>query len=221
VMGHTYTVSISKIRKLHKRAKQILHEEGFWGLAKKGFFYDERWCICQIRALDYLDTLPETNDLEVKVLTSIAELDELLLEGFDLAGYKLSVNECRERLSAGAVLFCVFISKTFASAVWVCTNKEAGSYFYLFPNDYRRQAIGGGAMTAVQFRGKHISAFIAKKAATYLQDRGFSSRLIQVRIDDVAVQRSVERAGGYIIGKGCHLRLLFLLNISWIVEAHA
>jgi len=211
-------VLINEIQKLSKRAKDILRKEGFGGLIKRSFFYDDKWYICEIPALDSVETLPEVDDLKVRVVTSAAELDELLLEGFDFSGYNLSVDECRERLRAGATLFCIFVSQKFANAVWVSTSKKAGSYFYLFPNDYRRKAIGGGAMTAVQFRGKNINAFTARKAAQYLRERGFSSRLIQVRADNVAVQRSVQRAGGRIIGKGCHLRLLFLVKICWIAK---
>jgi len=213
---------MKKIRTLFREAKLILHEEGFLPFLRRAasfsirqlFLYDSPFYIYEF-PLNGPTFAGRVDDLTLRVITCPEELKRLLTEGFGLSGYTMTIEQCRQRLMKGAVLFCAFVDKEFASAGWIGTSKKAARDFYQYPADYTTTASGGGSMTVPKFRGRGLSPYIGSETIRYFRENGFSKHVGAIRKDNIASQLAVKKLGPHIMGEGCRLRLLGI-NFRWV-----
>ena len=204
----------NKIKDIVRRGKQILREEGFLPLLKRLFTYKTVYI--------YENTLHgpsiacKVNNLALKIITCSEELVRLLSEGFDFSLYPMSIQQCKERLNRGAILFCAFISKELAHGSWVAMNRRAYRDFYSFTINRRHTACIGGTITVPKYQRKGINVYVHSEIFRYLRKKGASKAMLEIHNDNIAAQNSQRKLGSYVWGEGHHLRLFYLLNFRWV-----
>ena len=119
---------INGICALFNRGKQILHEAGFLFLLKRFFSYDV-WYLYE-NNLDNLNFPCGVDNLILKVITRPEEFDQLLADDFNFSLYMMCIQQCRERLDRGAILFCAFVGKELTHGSWIGMNKGTHDDFY-------------------------------------------------------------------------------------------
>ena len=156
------------------------------------------------------------DNLKLRIITSLEEFDQLLTEGVDLSWYEMSVQQYKERLSEGAILFCGFINEDLVYVSWAGTTEKTHGSFYFFPIDYRYAASIGGTRTAPNLRGKGSHTWATSEIHKFLREKGKSKAVMQIGRDNVAAQKAQIKLGSYIGGEGHQLRLLGVLNFKWV-----
>ena len=206
---------INRIRTLFRQGKQILHEEGFLSLFKRLLFTYETVYIYE-NNLHGHSIACKLNNQTLRIIDCLEDFNKLLADGFNFSSCEMSIQQCRERLSRGAILFCAFVGKELAHGSWVGIDRGTLGDFYTFPMDYGHTACIGGTMTAPKFRRKGINVYVHSEMFRYIREKGLSKVVFEVHKDNIAAQSSQAKLGSYIWGTGHHLRLLLLLNFRWL-----
>lgn len=129
----------------------------------------------------------------------------------------MSIQQCRERLSKGSILFLALVGREIAHISWVGTTKRTHDNFYSSPIDYKHEASIGGTMTAPKHRGKGIYTWVYSQTFQYLIEKGYSRALFEIHKDNVVAHKAQAKLGSYVLGTGHRLRLLLLFNFKWLV----
>lgn len=208
-------LKINSIRWLFSKGRQILHEEGFLTLLKRSWF---SYSIIPLweNNLEGPVILYRGGNLALRIITCLEEFDRLLSDGVDLSWYEMSVQQCKEKLSKGAILFCALIDRELAHISCADTTRESQGV-YAFPVDYRHEVCLGGAVTAPKYRRKGIYTCVYSQIYQYLREKGYSKALFGgMPKDNIAPQKAQAKLGSNIWGEGHHLRLLLLFNFRWV-----
>lgn len=200
---------IPRLGELIRVAKVILREEGFLSLFKQLFFAYRAYFLYE-NTLDGSTFASKTDNLTLKLISAPGELEQLLLEGFTFSPYHMSIQQCKERLNRGAIMFCAFVGKKLAHGSWVATSREACSDFHPFPMDCEHTAYVGGTMTILEYRRKGINLYIHSEIFRYLKKKGLSRAVLAIDKGNIAAQDSQNKLGSRIWGRGYDLRLLIL-----------
>jgi GNAT superfamily N-acetyltransferase len=208
---------ITGIKELFKNGKQILQEEGFLSLLKKSLF---SYSVVDLweNNLNGPIIVCEVDKLTLKIITELEEFDELLTivsDGFGLSWYEMSIQQCRERLSKGAILFLALVGEEVASISWVGTTKISHGDFYSSSIDYKYEASIGGDMTAPKHQRKGIYTWLHSQIFQYLREKRRSMALFEIHKDNVPPQKAQIKLGSYVWGEMYDLRLL-LFNFRWV-----
>ena len=209
---------ITVIKELFKNGKRILQEEGFSSLLKKSLF---SYSVVDLRGNNLNGPIIacEVDNLTLKIITELEEFDELLTiisNGFGLSWYEMSIQQCRERLSRGAILFLALVGKETSHISWVGTTKRThGEFYFSSPIDYEHEASIGGTMTFPKYRGKGIYTWVYSQIFQYLRDKGYSRAVFEVDKTNVAVQKAQVKLGSYVWGEMYDLRFL-LFKFRWV-----
>ena len=206
---------ISRIRTLFRQGKQILHDEGFLSLFKRLLFSYETVYIYE-NALHGPIIACKVNNLTLRIIDCLEDFDKLLADGFDFSSYEMSIQQCKERLSRGAILFCVFVGKELAHGSWVGMSRRSHGDFYTFPMDYGHTACIGGTMTTPKYRRKGINVYVYSEMFRYIREKGLSKAVLEVHKDNIVAQNSQAKLGTYVLGTGHRLRLLTLFHFRWL-----
>lgn len=208
-----------------RRSKQIIDEEGFLSFLKHAasfllsllFHYSVRFVY--ERRLDNRDLIPivscEVENLELKTITRLEEFDGLLTEGFDLSWYEMNPQQCKERLSKGAILFCALVREDVAHITWVATTKGAQADFYHFDVDYGHEACIGGTATSPKYRGKGIYTYVYSQIFQYLGEKGYSNAVIEIHKNNIPARETQYKLGSKAAFKVASLKLLSHFNLMW------
>jgi len=124
-MRNTFSVWIN-------RAKLVCKTEGIVSLIRRGFIHlglslfsygtlylNRRPLVEENEA----DVLPSIQNITLKMITSNKQADELVADGFD--DFRHHVSNSKRRLDSGAIAFCIFVGKEFASINWVAMDEKA------------------------------------------------------------------------------------------------
>jgi hypothetical protein len=164
-------------------ALKVLNKEGPVCLFRKSIVF-LRTQICsheifylmvhEITALDVNQYLPRIPDYEIRFLSAPKDAFDMLTYGYDI--YSRPFFNTLERLTAGAVAFCVLIDKDVAHVGWIALSEEAKKT--IDPNpfvvDFRhREACTGGTMTLPKYEGLGLMTFGYFKRIEYLYNNGF------------------------------------------------
>jgi len=202
-----------------RRAKQVLHEEGFLALSKQFLLFLRHLLFLYSShniyesTLDPPDITCEVDGLTVRMITSLEELDRLeseqsLDEGFDIPRDK-------EILSMGAMLFCAFGGKELAHITQVFIGRMAHEiYPFSFAMPYGH-TVAMAAFTTPKYRRKGINAYTHSKVLRYLKEKGVSRAWDIQDKDNIAARDSLLKIDYYLWGEACRLRLLSLFTIEW------
>lgn len=201
---------ISRIGESLRAAKRILHEEGFLSLFKQ-LFFTYRACFLYENTLDGSVFACKADNLTLKLISDPGELEQLLLKGFTFLSYPMSIEQCKQRLNKGAMLFCAFVGKELAHGSWVATSRKAGSDFHSLPiGGDEHTAYIGGTVTIPKYRRKGINVYIHSEIFRYLKEKGLSRAVIAIDKGNIAAQNSQNKLGSNICGRGYYVRLLIL-----------
>ena len=206
---------INRIRELFRRGKQILHNECFLSLFKWLSFTYETVYIYE-NTLHGSSIACKVDNLRLRLITYPEELDQLLAKGFNFSPYEMSIQQCKERLSRGAIFFCAFVGKELAHGSWIGMSRRSHGDFYAFPMDYGHTACIGGTMTVPKYRRKGINVYVYSEIFRYIREKGLSKAVLEIHKDTIAAQSSQAKLGSYVWGTGHHLRLLLLFNFRWL-----
>lgn len=207
---------ISRIRTLFRQGKQILHDEGFLSLFKRSLFTYGTVYIYE-NTLHGPSIACKVNNLTLRIIDCLEDFDKLLADGFDFSSYEMSIQQCKERLGRGAILFSAFVGKELAHGSWVGMSRRSHGDFYTFPMDYGHTACIGGTMTTPKYRRKGINVYVYSEMFRYIREKGLSKAVFQIHKDNIASRSSQAKLGSYVWGTGHHLRLLTLFNFKWLV----
>lgn len=205
---------IPRIGELLRAAKLILREEGFLSFLKQSFFTYTAYFIFENTLAGSIFACKADN-LTLKLISALEELEQLLLEGFTFSSYHMSIQQCKQRLNKGAILFCAFVGKELAHGSWVATSRKACSDFHPFPMDCEHTAYIGGTMTIPKYRRKGINVYVHSEVFRYLKEKGLSRAMLAIDKNNIAAQDSQNRLGSRIWGRGYDLRLL-ILKLKWL-----
>ena len=210
------------IKGLFIKGKRVFYEEGFLSFIRR-FLSFIKWLLFAYSIIDLwennLDSQCSTckvDNLRLKIITELEEFDELLSDGFDLSWYEMSIQQCRERLSKGTILFLALVGKEVSHVSWVGTTKRTHGDFYSFPIDYEHEAGIGGTMTNPKYRRKGIYTWVYSQIFQYLREKGYLRAIFEVHKDNISAQKAQAKLNSTIWGEGHYLRLLFLVNFRWI-----
>ena len=203
------------IKGLFNKGKRVFYEEDFLFLIKRSLFAYSTIDLWE-NNLDSHSVTCKVNNLRLKIITELEEFDELLSDGFDLSWYEMSIQQCRERLSKGTILFLALVGKEVSHVSWVGTTKRTHGDFYSFPIDYEHEAGIGGTMTNPKYRRKGIYTWVYSKIFQYLREKGYLRAVFEVHKDNISAQKAQAKLNSTIWGEGHYLRLLFLVNFRWI-----
>ena len=204
------------IKGLFKKGKRVLNEEGLLILSKRILF---AYSVVDLweNNLNGSIIACKVDNLTLKIITELEEFDEVLSYGFDLSWYEMSIQQCRERLSKGSILFLTLVGREIAHISWVGTTKRTHDDFYSSPIDYKHEASIGGTMTAPKHREKGIYTWVYSQMFQYLIEKGYSRALFEIHKDNVVAHKAQAKLGSYVLGTGHRLRLLLLFNFKWLV----
>lgn len=206
---------INRIRTLFRRGKQILHEEGFLSLFKRLSFTYKTVYIYE-NTLHGPSIACKVTNLTLRIIGCPEDFDKLLAASFDFSSYEMSIQQCKERLSRGAIFFCAFVGKELAHGSWVGTGRRSHGDFYTFPIDYGHKACIGGTMTTPKYRRRGINVYVYSEMFQYIREKGLSKAVLEVRKDNIAAQSSQAKLSSYVWGTGHRLSLLLLFNFRWL-----
>lgn len=195
-------------------AKLVLHEEGFLSLFKQLFFTYRVYHLYE-NTLNGSALVRKVDNVTLKLIITQEKLEQLLLEGFTFPSYHMSIQQCKQRLDRGAILFCAFIDKELAHGSWVATSKKACPDFHPFPMDCEHTAYIGGTMTIPKYRRKGINVYIHSEIFRYLKEQGFSRAMLAIDKGNIAAENSQNKLGSSVWGRGYELRLL-ILKLKWL-----
>ena len=203
------------IKGLFNRGKGVFYEEGFLSLIKRSLFAYSTIDLWE-NNLDSHSITCKVDNLKLKIITELEEFDELLSDGFDFSWYEMSIPQCRERLSKGAILFLALVGKEVSHVSWVGMTKRTHGGFYSFPMDYEHEAGIGGTMTNPKYLRKGIYTWVYSQIFQYLREKGYLRAIFEVHKDNISAQKAQAKLNSTIWGEGHYLRLLFLVNFRWI-----
>jgi hypothetical protein len=171
---------------------------------------------CRLTKRNENDFLPRTRDFELKIITDLAQLDELTSRGYDLS---LDAGFTRRGLQNGAAAFLLFVKGELATRELVATNARAKAAIDKYP--YRvdfanREACASGVWTNPKFRQMGLHTYVFFKAYDYLRESGIKVVRSIVWVDNVAAQKAHERFAPDIrkYARGNYLKVMGL-HFSW------
>ena len=205
------TITPHRLRELFRRARLLLHEEGFLSLFPQLLMCKNYYNIYE-NNLDGPRFPCKVDNLTLRIITCPEEFDQLSAEGFNFS-------EHAKTITSGEMLFFTFIGKEIVH-VNRAFMRRRGVYTHFCPSsmDDGHTVYMGGFWTAPKYRRKGINTFIFSKVLHYLRDRGVSRVVIIVHPDNIAIVNSLAKVDCYLWGEGYHLKLLFLFNF-WRVKS--
>lgn len=220
---HRLKMNLDKLSMLIKRGQEIIQRDGLIPFIKrvsKWFLYKVvRKVFCYETAYIYEKVLNETSEFEfmpkiqnltLKIIHTPAEVDALVAKGFDFGSS--SIEEIKERLSKGAILFCVFIGREFAHASWVGMNINAVFDSVFQRLNHRDSYYIYSCYTDTTYRGcgiyPHVLSKICKFLRSYIKNTK-SKVLINANKKNLSSIRGITKAGFKYYSEACYLKVLW------------
>ena len=207
---------------LFRRSEEILQRDGLLLFIKRAFLFSVRYLVRFFfnygNYYIYEKTLNKTNEFEftpktqnptLKILYTPMEVDELIAEGFDFSSYS-NIENLKEGLSKGAMLFGVFIGRELAHTSWVAMNNATAIYDPLFQKmNYRDAGYIGPCNTNQVYLGFGLYPYTLTQICKFLKEMGKSKALINTSKSNLPSIRGIIKAGFRISGEARYLKLLF------------
>ena len=208
---------------LFRRSGEILQKEGLLPFIKRAFLFSVRsfggFFFRYGNYYIYEKTLNETTEFEftpktqnptLKILYTPMEVDELTAEGFDFSSYS-NIENLKEGLSKGAILFGVFIDRDIAHASWATMTKKSNMdpILSLSIKDWQKKASIGPSITNPKYRGLGLYPYTLCKICEYLKGKNKQSVNITTSKHNIPSTKGISKAGFGISGEARYLKLLF------------
>lgn len=208
--------------RLSRRIKHIYQNEGLLPLLKRllpflvslipfeyhNFYIFERHFEQKLCEADFL---PKVDNLAVKIISTIEQLNELPKEGFDLS--LLDMKKVRDRLGKGAMLYIAFVGSKLAYTGWSALNDEAKNSFnpYPFSVDFENGVVfGGDTWTNPVYRRLGIHKYVGYIREGFLKEKGVIKIKHITLSTNILGQRATSFRGGGFYAKARYLRIFGL-----------
>ena len=208
---------------LFRRSKEILQREGLLPLIKRAFLFSVRSLVGfffsygnyyiyekTLNGMTESEFTPKIQNPTLKILYTPMEVDELIAEGFDFSSYS-NIENLKERLGKGAILFCVFIGRYLAHTSWVAMSEESKRDIDILPFavNFQSEVCIGSAVTYPKYRRAGIYTYVYSEIYRFLKEKGWCKAKFSVKIDNIAPQKAQAKLGSGIIAEGRYLKLLW------------
>jgi hypothetical protein len=232
-------VTLNQIRKVFRREKTILHEEGFVPFLKSmAFFFGKLFFLYSKRylyehKLDDCDDIPiipcKIPDLVVRLIyiptMTIFDYEQLGEEDFDFPSHP-DAQDYKEGYR-GVIVFYATDSGEFVQRVAVALDGRGTDYERVYRHihhpSYPLSSLSDGhtacmsfSITNVKHRRKGAFAHVWSQAFRYLQERGFSKVILMDNANVIAALKIQESLGSKALYKVYSLKLLTLFNFMWL-----
>ena len=201
------------------KAKIILHEEGLLALLKQFLLLIivKLWVYSSydiyMSDLDPLQFTPKVDNIDIRMITSTKEIQELESTKLTEEGFNFIRN--KEIVNKGAILFYAMAGNDLAHVTQIFIGRRAHDiYPFSFAMPYGH-VVGLAGFTTPKYRGKGIHVYSRSQMLQFLKERRFSRAWDVYNRDNVAARNSVLKLGSYLWGVGHRLRLLSLVTIEW------
>jgi GNAT superfamily N-acetyltransferase len=165
----------------------------------------------EVVEMDESKFIPKIENYSLKIITTLREIDELIKGGFDFSLYP-EIEDEKQRLSRGAILFCVFVEKDFAHRSWIAMSEENQRDIDPVPYavDYQGEEVSVGyARTSPKYRGVGIYTYVYYQIYQFLKRKGISKVRFSINKDNIAPQKAQAKLGSEIIAEWRSLKLLW------------
>ncbi len=203
---------------LFRRAKEILQREGFLSFIRQAFLFLVKFFFSYGNYYLYEKTLNDADEVEftpkiqncnLRIISTPEQIDELIAEGFDFSSYS-SIENLKNGLSKGAILFCVFIGRELAHTSWCAMSNATAIYDLLFQRmNYQDAGYIGPCNTNYVYRGLRLYPYVLSQICKFLKKKGKSKTLIGASKSNLPSIRGIIKAGFVISGEVRYLKLLF------------
>jgi hypothetical protein len=200
---------------IFKRAINIFKQEGIAALIKRTLLFLKYVFSCSYeKYYIYENNLnvpiidPKIGNTSIKIIENPEQFDGLIKEGYDFSGWNL--NTYKLKVNFGAVAFCVFVEKEFASIVLVALDKSSQKEVDAFiDKDINKNACSGWSHTQNKYRGMGLSYRAYYDLFTYLKNKGRIKDYFKIEIHNYPSQRVAEKLNSIKIGEGYILKILW------------
>jgi hypothetical protein len=206
------------------RARGVYKQGGLGFLIKRGLafikIYDRTQyylCGCNVISRNESDFKPKIKDFEFRMVSSRRELDELIMQGFNipfdhnntkhrpeklerLPGqwfvFPLSRIHAERLLDSGALAFFVFVERELAAMGWLALTRKAQARLPSYPYkvDFsNRQACIEASWTKPKFRRKGFHTYLIYMRQAFLMEKGVILARSLIATDNVASLRAHEK----------------------------
>jgi hypothetical protein len=203
------------------RTRRVLKTEGSGTLALKAlrflkskFFPVEFGSVDlfenTLRHLDEARYRTDIKELSFFVISSNAQLDEVVGSGFEDPRKCNTIDNVQRGLEKGALAFCFFIGRDLAHIGWMAMTPEAKTTFDTLP--YRvefdsGQACTGGTVTLPKFRGNGLMTYGQFKRLEFLRERGFTASRNAVKTNNAISHRVHFKMGSRIYARARYVKI--------------
>ncbi len=208
-------MTLDRLGILLKKAKVILQEEGVIPFIKRAFsffrtfLFNYKTCYIYENTLDGPRFTPKTQDVNLKILSTPQELDELIANGFDLS-YQ-DINDLKKKISQGAIPFCAFVKQDLAHITWVALAEESKREIDPFPFkiDWQNEACSGLSGTTPNYRRMGIYSYVYSEIFRFLKEKRRSKDKFRIDKDNIASHNALVKLGSEIYAEGRTLKVLW------------
>ena len=216
-------MTLDRVNVLFRRGKEILQSEGLISFIKQAFrsFFSYKTYYIYEKKLNETDEfrfVPKTQNFALKIIYAPLEVDELIDEGFDFSSYS-NIENLKEGLSKGAILFCVFIKKELAHTSWVAMSTNTALYDHVFQRiNYNKDAgYIGPCDTNPLYRGRGFYPHVLSQICNFLKRNEKTKALVNTSKSNLPSIRGITKAEFKVCSEVRYLKLLFLWDF-WKVK---
>jgi len=144
------------------------------------------------------------------MITSNQQVDELVVDGFE--DFRHYISNSKRRLVSGAIAFCLFVGKEFASINWVAMDEKAQRSLVPIPFriDFLVEALPEDIMTIPKYRQQGLHSYTHYERNRFLKEQGITTLITTIRANEHnRSTRLSRRAGSQYYAKVKYIKLLW------------
>ncbi len=201
-----------RLGELYQRAKNIQRREGWGPLVLRGaafvqglFFRYGRYYVYE-KEVDLTALARPTDDFELKIVSNLEEWRNLTAQG-----YEAGVPSVVSRLEKGAIGFCLFHKRKFASVTWVAPVPEAKREidYVPFSVDFAAgEVCTGGSFTCPPYRGRGLLHQTYGYLLPYVAGKGVRKCKFSISIYNRSSLTAHAKFSPKMVGRGRYLKVL-------------
>jgi len=153
--------------------------------------------------------LPKVQDFTLKIVATNQQAGELAAQGINLSSLVINT---RQRLSKGAIAFCVLIDGELAYVGWVAITEEAKKSLTSLPirvGFSSNEAYTGAVVTKPKYRRMGLMGYVYFKKLQFLREMGMIAVRTVVAANNVAVQQLYNKLGAGRYAEARYLKFLW------------
>lgn len=167
---------------------------------------------------NYFFFQPMIKNVEIKIISTLKELEELVLNGYD---FKWIIAD--SKIKKGAIAFCALTNKELIHVTWVALNEIVKKEIDYIPIEVKfeaKEVCSGNSFTEPKFRGKGLLGYVYIFIFSYLAQRDLIKDKFTININNITSQKALAKFKPNVIGKIYYLKIFKweLWNIEPVKE---